>query len=49
MRCAGCKWKCTFAFGSGLIIASFFESGFGLFMFGAAVIVLSFALKSCCC
>lgn len=44
-----CKWKCAFSFGAGLIVASFFESGFGLFMIGVAVIILSFALKSSCC
>ncbi len=41
-----CKWKCALFFGLGLIVSSFCEGGFALFLVGIAVIILSFALKA---
>ena len=49
MCCNNCKSKCLFAFGLGLIVGAFFESGFTLVLIGIAVIILSLALKQKCC
>ncbi len=40
-----CVSKCVLTFGLGLIVASFTEGGFAVFLVGAAVIILSFTLK----
>ena len=49
MCCDNCKSKCVFAFGLGLIVGSFFESGFTVALVGVAIVILSFALKQKCC
>ncbi|MBQ2603605.1 MAG: hypothetical protein VZR27_03465 [Acutalibacteraceae bacterium] len=43
-----CMIKCFTAFGAGLIVSSFTEGGFILFVAGAAVILLSLAVRNCC-
>jgi len=48
MRCGYCTVKCFIAFGAGLIVSSFTEGGFILFVSGAAVIILSLAVRNCC-
>ena len=48
MRCGYCTIKCFTAFGVGLIVSSFTEGGFILFAAGAAIIILSLAVKNCC-
>ncbi len=41
-----CTSKCVLAFGLGVMISSFCDKGIALFLVGAALVILSFALRA---